>query len=97
MCPTANGPAGHKLEKPPNGPPAVEITSPDDAPDAGLRSLDHCRCLFSLYFAQVPLTITALVSTVARLWQPLSQPLLSTNTTRSNGPGLDIGQKTAGC
>lgn len=49
MCPTANGPAGHQLEKSPNGPPKIEVSSPEDAPDAGLRSLDHCMYLFNLY------------------------------------------------
>jgi hypothetical protein len=48
MCPTANGPAGHQLEKSPNGPPAIEITAPEDAPDAGLRSLDHCTFISHL-------------------------------------------------
>jgi hypothetical protein len=52
MCPTANGPAGHQLEKSPNGIPAIEVSSPEDAPDAGLRSLDHCRCFAALKLPQ---------------------------------------------
>ena len=48
MCPTANGPSGHHLEKSPNGTPAIEASSLEDAPDAGLRSLDHCRCFAAL-------------------------------------------------
>ncbi|KIN01283.1 hypothetical protein OIDMADRAFT_54416 [Oidiodendron maius Zn] len=43
MCPTANGPSGHHLEKSPNGTPAIEASSLEDAPDAGLRSLDHYK------------------------------------------------------
>ena len=42
MCPTANG-SGRELEKPLNAPPSIAITAPEDVPDAGLRSLDHCR------------------------------------------------------
>ena len=42
MCPTANG-SGLELEKFPDAPPSIAITVPEDVPDAGLRSLDHCR------------------------------------------------------
>jgi hypothetical protein len=41
MCPTANG-SGVELEKS-EAPPSIAITAPEDVPDAGLRSLDHCR------------------------------------------------------
>jgi hypothetical protein len=43
MCPTANG-SGRELEKSLDAPPpSIAITAPEDVPDAGLRSLDHCR------------------------------------------------------
>jgi len=42
MCPTSNG-SGLELEKFPDAPPTVAVTSPEDVPDAGLRSLDHCK------------------------------------------------------
>jgi hypothetical protein len=42
MCPTANG-SRPEVEKFPDAPPSIEITAPEDVPDAGLRSLDHCK------------------------------------------------------
>jgi hypothetical protein len=45
MCPTPNGSGGPELEKFPDSPapPTIAITAPVDVPDAGLRSLDHCK------------------------------------------------------
>ena len=42
MCPTAND-SGLEREKFPDAPPLIAITAPEDVPDAGLRSLDHCK------------------------------------------------------
>lgn len=39
--PTGSGP---ELEKFPDAPPSIEVTAPEEAPHAGLRSLDHCMC-----------------------------------------------------
>lgn len=54
MCPTANGSGGLQLEKFPPAPPSIEITAPEDVPDAGLRSLDHCKHLSGLTSARFP-------------------------------------------
>jgi hypothetical protein len=43
MCPTSNGSGGLELEKFPDAPPTIAVTAPEDVPDAGLRSLDHCK------------------------------------------------------
>ena len=59
MCPTANG-SGRELEKPLNAPPSVAITAPEDVPDAGLRSLDHCR--YSLEIRSVFTDIVVLIN-----------------------------------
>lgn len=58
MCPTANG-SGRELEKPLNAPPSIAITAPEDVPDAGLRSLDHCR--YSLRIRSIFADIVVLV------------------------------------
>ena len=42
MCPTEHG-SGPELEKFPDAPPSIAIIAPEDVPDAGLRSLDHCK------------------------------------------------------
>jgi hypothetical protein len=42
MSTTPNG-SGPELEKFPDAPPTIEITAPEEVPDAGLRSLDHCE------------------------------------------------------
>lgn len=46
MCPTPNSSGGLEFEKFPDAalpPPTIAITEPEDVPDAGLRSLDHCK------------------------------------------------------
>jgi hypothetical protein len=42
MSPTPNG-TGLELEKFPDAPPTIAITTAEETPDAGLRSLDHCE------------------------------------------------------
>jgi hypothetical protein len=43
MCPEPNGP-GPELEKSLNPPPpTIKVNEPEEVPDAGLRSLDHCK------------------------------------------------------
>ncbi len=62
MCPPTNGSDGLEQEKFPdadpdanfnsnanfNASPSIAITVPEEVPDAGLRSLDHCRLLLIL-------------------------------------------------
>jgi hypothetical protein len=42
MSSIPNG-SGPELEKFPHAPPSIEVTVAEDVPDAGLRSLDHCK------------------------------------------------------
>jgi hypothetical protein len=42
MSSIPNG-SGPELEKFPDAPPSIEISPAEDVPDAGLRSLDHCK------------------------------------------------------
>ena len=50
MCPIANGSSSLQLEKFPDVPPSIKITTAEDIPDAGLRNLDHCKQLSRLLF-----------------------------------------------
>jgi len=43
MRPTSNAADGLELEKFPDAPPSIAVTAPEEVPDAGLRSLDHCK------------------------------------------------------
>lgn len=44
MCQSANG--SGELQK--EAPPSIQVTAPPETPDAGLRSLDHCRWFLGL-------------------------------------------------
>ena len=76
MCPTANG-SGPELEKFPDAPPSIAITAPEDVPDAGLRSLDHCKYSLGIRFISINILV---VQHLERI-----RSIVMTNAIRASG------------